>query len=338
VESSVPLPAVVVVESEKNMAIEEVQPRIYRIPSVLGPRRFAQWLVVGDERLLLIDSGVDGTIEEHVTPALRELGRSPADITDVVVTHADVDHYGGNGELRRAAPQARIRSSAEDRPWIESWSVISRDRYGWYRAHRIDYDDATWEWLERAAGPDTPLDGTVTDGERIALGGISVEILALPGHSPGHVGVAHHDSGTMIVMDAVLERGLYTISDELISPPPYSSVEAYRRTIERLRSLRPVRLGTSHYAPIEGESAVTAFLGESAAFVDDLDAAVGAELTAEPRPLEHFWRAADAAVGPFSEMAVELARSVGAHLDNAVDEGRAVTSVDATGHQVWRAS
>ena len=65
----------------------------------------------------------------------------------------------------------------------------------------------------------------------------------------------------------------------------------------------------------------TAFLDASAAFVDDLDAAVTAELAAEPRPLEHFWRAADAAVGPFSEMAVELARSVGAHLDQAVRTG-----------------
>jgi glyoxylase-like metal-dependent hydrolase (beta-lactamase superfamily II) len=317
------------------MAIEQVQPRIFKIPSILGVRRFAQWLVVGDERLLLVDSGIAGTIAEHVTPALREIDRSPADITDVVVSHADVDHYGGNGELRRTAPGARIRSSVEDRPWIESWPVISRERYGWYRGHGLDYDDGTWQWLEQAAGPDTPIDGTVADGETIHLGGITVEVVALPGHSPGHIGVAHHESGTLIVMDAVLERGLYTTSDELISPPPYGSVDAYRGTIERLRSLRPARLGTSHYAPIEGDAAVIAFLDASAAFVDDLDAAVTAELAAAPRPLEHFWHTADAAVGPFSEMAVELARSVGAHLDHAVEHGRAVESHDSEGRRVW---
>ena len=105
------------------------------------------------------------------------------------------------------APQARIRSSAEDRPWIESWSTISGERYGWHRDHRPDYDDGTWQWLEQAAGPDILLDGTIADGETIDLGGIAVEIVALPGHSPGHVGVAHHDSGTLIMMDAVLERG-----------------------------------------------------------------------------------------------------------------------------------
>ena len=156
-------------------------------------------------------------------------------------------------------------------------------------------------------------------------------MVALPGHSPGHVGVVHHESRTAIVMDAVLERGLYTTTDELISQPPYASVSAYRGTIERLRSLGPARLGTSHYAPTEGDAAVAEFLDASAAFVDDLEAAVSAELGAEPRPLEHFWRAADAAVGPFSEMAVELARSVGAHLDQAVDEGRAVRSVGDDG-------
>ena len=320
------------------MAIDEVQPGIYRIASVLGVRRFAQWLVAGDERLLLIDSGVDGTIAEHVAPALRELGRSPGDITDVVISHADVDHYGGNGELRQVAPQARIRSAPQDRAWIESWQTVAAERYGWYRGHGLDYDQATWQWLEQAAGPDTALDGTVSDGETIDLGGISVEVVALPGHSPGHLGVVHHESRTAIVMDAVLERGLYTTADELISPPPYGSVAAYRATIGRLQALRPARLGTSHYAPIEGEDAVNAFLEESAAFVDDLDAAVRAELGREPRPLEAYWQAADAVVGPFSEMAVELARSVGAHLDHAVDERRAVRTELGDGRAAWSAS
>src|SRR5262245_47935226 len=316
--------------------IDQVQPRVYRIPSVLGVRRFAQWLVVGDERLLLVDSGVDGTIEEHVVPALAELGRQPVEITDVVVSHADVDHYGGNAALRRLAPRATIRAAEPDRGWLESWAVISRVRYGWYRGHGLDYDEATWAWLENAAGPDTPLDGTVDDGEVLDLGGIELEIVGLPGHSPGHLGVWHRDSGTAIVMDAVLERGLYTTEDALISPPPYASVPDYRATIERLRGLAPERLGTSHYAPIEGRDDVDAFLDRSTSFVDDLDAAVRAELGAEPMPLEPFWRAADEAVGPFREMAVELARSVAAHLDHAVAEGAAVRHEGNTGPK-WSA-
>jgi glyoxylase-like metal-dependent hydrolase (beta-lactamase superfamily II) len=319
------------------MSVEQVHPRIYRVSSVLGRRRFAQWLVVGDERLLLVDSGIDGTISAHVEPALRELGRSIADVTDVIISHADVDHYGGNSELRRMAPQARIRASAQDRRWIESWEAIARERYGWYRQHGLDYDADTWRWLEAAAGPDTPLDGVVSDRETIDLGGIDVEVVALPGHSPGHLGVVHHASGTAIVMDAVLGKGLYTVEDELISPPPYSSVQAYLGTVERLRGLRLVRLGTSHYGPIESEAAVTAFLDETAAFVHALDGVVRSELTSTPKTLAAFWRAGDAALGPFKEMAVELARSIAAHLDYAVEEGRAVCT-QVGGSAAWAAA
>jgi glyoxylase-like metal-dependent hydrolase (beta-lactamase superfamily II) len=320
------------------VSIQEIQPRIYRIPSVLGPRRFAQWLVTGDDRLLLVDSGVDGTIAEHVVPALAELGHTPAQITDVVISHADVDHYGGDAELRRLAPQARIRAHALDRAQIESWPLIARERYGWYRAHGLDYDEATWQWLQASAGPDTAIDGTVADGEVLDLGGISVEILALPGHSAGHVGVWHAESGTAIVMDAVMERGLYTVDDTIVGPPPYGSVPSYRGTVARLQALGPARLGTSHYPDIEGVPAVQAFLRETAGFVDDLDACVRGELAAQPRPLEHFWRQADANVGPFPEMAVELARSVGAHLDLAVEEGIALRGEGADGRAVWTAA
>lgn len=318
------------------MALEQVADRIYKIPSILGPRRFAQWLVLGDERRLLVDSGVDGTVAEHIEPALASLGLAVTDMTDVIISHADVDHYGGNAALKAAHPAIRIVAHAHDRDWLEHWDVISAERYGWYRGHGLDYDEGTWAWLRDAAGPDTPIDGVVADGDRLDLGGIEVEVVGLPGHSPGHLGVVHRASGTAIVMDAVLERGLYTTSDTIVGPPPYGSVADYRSTIRTLQELAPERLGTSHYAAIEGRTAVDRFLAESAAFVDDLDRVVRERLDATPRPLTDFWAPANEAVGPFPEMAVELARSVGAHLDAAVAAGSALRDDDARPR--WRAA
>lgn len=311
------------------MSIDRIVERIYRIPSVLGPRRFAQWLVVGDERVLLVDSGVDGTIAEHVVPALAEIDLEPQAITDVIISHADVDHYGGDAELRRLAPEATIRCGAADRAWIESWALIGEERYGWYRPYGLDYPEAAWAWLQDAAGPDTPIDGTVADGERIDLGGIEVEIVALPGHTPGHLGVLHRPSGTAIVMDAVMERGLYATDDTIVGPPPYGSVPDYRGTVRRLRELAPERLGTSHYPDIEGREAVDRFLDLTDAFIDDMDAVIRATLAGGPQPLAVFWERANEAVGPFPEMTVELARSVGAHLELAVQEGVAQRHDDA---------
>jgi len=317
------------------VSIEEVQPRIYRISSTLGVRRFAQWLVAGDDRLLLVDTGVHGTAGNVIAPALAELGRQLADVDEVLISHADVDHYGGNAELRRLAPKARLRASAHDRDWLERWEVISRERYGWYRGQGLDYDESTWNWLRDAAGPDTTLDEAIEAGETLDLGAIELEVLGLPGHSPGHLGVWHPPSGTAIVIDAVLERGLYTTAGDLVGPPPYSSVESYRGTIGRLRDLAPERLGTSHYPPIEGRGEVTTFLDASERFVDDLDQCLRSELGPRPQRLEHFWRVADHALGPFAEMAVELARSVGAHLDLAVETGLAVRT-EHQGLTTWR--
>src|SRR5205814_2108185 len=126
---------------------------------------------------------------DDLAPALRELGLAPERLTDVAITHADVDHYGGDAEIRALAPGARLRAHALDRPLIERWEAIARDRYGWYRGHGLDYDRATWDWLAEAAGPDTPLDGELAAGERIDLGGLALEVLHLPGHSLGHVGL-----------------------------------------------------------------------------------------------------------------------------------------------------
>ncbi len=316
--------------------VEQVADGIYRIPSILGIRRFAQWLVVGDE-VLLIDTGIDGTISEHVMPALATLGIAPERVTQAVISHADVDHYGGDAEVHALLPNCAIRASTHDRRWLEQWSVISAERYGWYLQHGIDYAPEMLAWLHNAAGPDTPIDGVVTAGEVIELGGIDVEVLALPGHSPGHVGVHHAPSGTAIVMDAVLERGLYSTDDRLISPPPYGSVVDYRSTAERIRALNPQRLGTSHYAPTEGADAVNAFLDATVAFVDDLDACIVGRLSPTPTPLEDYWRHADETIGPFPEMSLELARSVGAHLEDLEVRGCATRTV-VIGRPAWSQS
>ena len=291
--------------------IDEVQPRIYRIPSVLGPRRFAQWLVVGDDRLLLIDSGVDGTIEEHVEPALPEIGRSAGG------DHRRRHLARGRRPLRRqrgAAPDGSWRAP-DPRPGPSADRVVGDDRsrsgtagtaartrlrrghVGVARARRRSRHPDRRHRVRRRR-----LDlGGITRRDRRAARSLARASRRRPRR------VRHGDRDGRGAWSSASTRRRTSGSARRRtgrSPP-------YRGTVQRLRALGPARLGTSHYAPIEGRDAVTAFLDGTARFVDELDAAVRAELGPEPRPLEHYWRTADAAIGPFSEMAVELARSVG---------------------------
>ena len=138
----------------------EVAPGIHRIESVLGPRPFSQYLL-GDERSLLVDTGVKETPAEVILPFLDGLRPD-----FVLNSHADVDHYGGNAAIREAAPEALFLAHARDVPWIESADTIMRERYGWYAEYGLPYEPDVFAWLRDAIGPDLSIDVHLQGGEK----------------------------------------------------------------------------------------------------------------------------------------------------------------------------
>src|SRR5918997_1606110 len=75
---------------------------ILRIESVLGPRPFSQYLL-RDEQTLLVDTGINSTPEEVILPWFEANGLKIRDLAYVLISHADVDHCGGNSAIKRAA-------------------------------------------------------------------------------------------------------------------------------------------------------------------------------------------------------------------------------------------
>jgi glyoxylase-like metal-dependent hydrolase (beta-lactamase superfamily II) len=315
----------------------EIVPGIHRIESILGPRPFSQYLLRG-ERTLLVDTGIISTPAEVILPFFAARGLDPADLDVVLISHADVDHFGGNAAIREAAPRAIFCAHALDAAWIGDRERILRERYGWYAAHgpEADYDEATKAWLREAMGPDVPVDLALQGGERFRLGpDLQVEVLHLPGHSPGHVGLWHEASGTAIVTDAALGGGLLNMEGTVIHPPPYFDVAAYEATIAKLQGLRPQRLLTAHYAPIEGEQ-VTTFLRESAAFVERTRVAVEDSVRrAGTATLGGLLTELSPELGPFTSMPNELGGPLRAHLAELVSAGK-VEQLDGATPPEWR--
>jgi glyoxylase-like metal-dependent hydrolase (beta-lactamase superfamily II) len=296
----------------------EVAPGIHRIESILGPRPFSQYLL-RDERSLLFDTGVKETPAEVILPFLD--GLQP----DLVLnSHADVDHYGGNAAIKKAAPKAIFLAHELDVPWIESADAIMRERYGWYAEHGLAYDPDPFAWLRNAIGPDTPVDVHLRAGERIRLGPrLTVEVLHLPGHTAGHIGLWDPASRTAVVMDAVMGRGLLDMDGNVIHPPPYFDVAGYLGAAQTLKALRPQRLLTAHYDVIEGED-VDRFLADTVAFVEDAGRLVAEALADRGAlTLPEVLELGDPRLGPFTSMPNELAGSLRAHLRQLVQEERA---------------
>ncbi len=126
-------------------------------------------LVRDGDRVVLIDTGngPGATPPGHLLTSLQAAGVSPAQITDVLISHAHGDHVGGlvgtDGAL--AFPNATIRMSAAE------W----------------DYAKAGAE--AAGAGPllaaITPKVETFEPGAQVTP---SITAVALQGHTPGHTG------------------------------------------------------------------------------------------------------------------------------------------------------
>jgi glyoxylase-like metal-dependent hydrolase (beta-lactamase superfamily II) len=289
----------------------EVAPGIHRIESSLGERFMAQYLLAGDARRLLVDTGMQDTPAGALRPYLESIGLELASIDDVLISHADLDHSGGNRALRELHPRARFACHELDRRWIESNDAMVSENYLWQVAYGFEApDEAGRQELLELCGGDAPIDEGLRGGETLRLAdGWRVEILHLPGHTHGHLGIWDPRSRAAIVVDAVLERGIYADDGRLLIPPRIYDLEGYRRTIATLRALEPELLLTAHY-PVMDAGEAQAFLDRSLAFTVEVEQAVQAERAAGTSGLLELTRKLDARFGPYPEFADELAAIV----------------------------
>jgi len=284
----------------------EVARGIHRVEGDLGERYVCQYLLVGEERTLLVDTGLREMPRTVIAPYLD--GR-PVD--DVLISHADVDHCGGNVAMRELAPGARFLCGEADRAWIESNAAMLAGNYRWYEAYGFGPSAEDVAFLEHELGGDAPIDVGLQGGETLRLGaGRELEVLALPGHTLGHLGLWDAETGAAIVIDAVLADGVYDRAGNRLIPPRYYDAGAYEATIRRLRALDPELLLTAHYDVME-RAAAREFLDRSLEFVREVRAAVRASRTTSLRELT---AEVDVAVGPFPAFTHELGASVRAHL------------------------
>jgi glyoxylase-like metal-dependent hydrolase (beta-lactamase superfamily II) len=289
----------------------EVAPGIHRIESSLGARFMAQYLLVGEARRLLVDTGMPDTPAGALRPYLESIGLGLDAVDDVLISHADLDHSGGNRALRALHPRARFACHELDRHWIESNHAMVSENYLWHEPHGFEGpDEAGRRELLAMCGGDAPIDEGLQGGETLRLGDDwRVEILHLPGHTFGHLGVWDPRSRAAIVIDAVLERGIYGNDGTLLIPPRIYDLAGYRRTIERVKALEPELLLTAHY-PVMDAGEARAFLDRSLAFTVDVEQAVQTERASGTSGLLELTRLMDARFGPYPEFANELAALV----------------------------
>jgi glyoxylase-like metal-dependent hydrolase (beta-lactamase superfamily II) len=217
------------------MRLEEAMPQVFRVAA-----KGASVFLLSDERITLIDAGMRGS-GRRILRAVKEIGRSPEDIAQVIVTHYHYDHIGGLAELRRET-SARTAAHRAEAPFI------SGDMRLPFPIRRRVLA-AVLEPLATAFGfkpRPVPVDIILDDGDELpALGGMRV--VHCPGHTPGHIVLHFPRRGLLIVGDALQAPG------GRLTPPAAAVTEdmaAARRSIARMAELDVEVICFSHFRPL----------------------------------------------------------------------------------------
>lgn len=294
--------------------LSEVVPGVHRLDTAVTGTNMplALYLVGGgSDEWLLTDTGCRDQVSSLVLPALAGLAPA-ARVGTGVICHAHADHFGGNAELLAANPGCRLLAHEADAAWARDPDWHIADAYGALAPDFVT-SEADRAWLRGLLGPPTPV-GAVRDGDVVAVGSRRLEVVHLPGHSPGHIGLWDEGEGLLLASDAVLGDGQYA-GGELAGVPSYLDVGWYLGSIERIRRLAPRVLATAHFPVMRGAE-VAAFLDLSERFVAGLAAGVEAALGGgEPRSLASVTAGAMRAVAPTLAPSYTAALSVRAHLE-----------------------
>jgi glyoxylase-like metal-dependent hydrolase (beta-lactamase superfamily II) len=190
------------------------------------------WHVRGRERDLVIDSSLG------LRPLRHLVEREMSGPVLAIATHAHGDHVGGLHEFDQRAihrAESDVVAHANDMP-LDSASYPP-SVLGPYEAAGYDIPELFVDavpagppiamTVEIAAAPATWL---LEDGDVVDLGDRAFEVLHLPGHSPGSIGLWDEATGVLFSGDAVYDGPLL---DELTG----SDIDQYLATMRRLRDL-----------------------------------------------------------------------------------------------------
>lgn len=295
---------------------------VHRIDTPLGDRVCSVVLFVGGDCAVLYDTGVDGTVSEYVVPYLARLGVSPQGVHHIVISHCDVDHFGGVCDAHDCLPSARIAAHEMDADAIGDYDVYERDRArGFIEPYGVDEDPEVLAWA-RSVTCSRPVDDVLHGGESIDIGGRTLDVLHVPGHSRGHLAIFDRTEGVLAIADAALGRHVPLADGRAAFPPTYRYLDDYRTSISLMSTLGAAQVLAAH-EPTFSRPAAAEFFTASLQFTGRLDKAVFRVLAASPATLAEVLAQVNGSVGdwPVAGTAKALAFPVAAHLERGVAHG-----------------
>ena len=151
-------------------------------------------MLIAEEELTLIDTGLRGSARRIVN-FIRRLGRSPEEISLIIITHNHLDHAGGLAELKRYTPAKVVLHKADisdDESQLPSPPI----------AGKLLRIPPFSRFKPLIYVQPNQVDIQVEGGEVFSpLGGL--EVIHTPGHTPGSISLFSPKKRLLMVGDAL---------------------------------------------------------------------------------------------------------------------------------------
>ncbi|WP_223693728.1 MBL fold metallo-hydrolase [Leifsonia poae] len=177
-------------------------PSLHRV----GNDIVAAYLVEDETGVTVIDAGLTGHWHD-LTRELETMGRTPADIRGLILTHGDTDHIGFAQKLHdefgvplyiHEADAARAQGKEKSSGSFGKYSLGATIGF---LAYTIRKGGMRNHYLTEVR--------TVKDGDELGLPG-RPRIVGMPGHSPGSIAVFVPSVDAVFVGDALTTRNVLT--------------------------------------------------------------------------------------------------------------------------------
>lgn len=180
--------------------------------------RFVFAYIIFGDQICLIDCGVAGS-EVIILEYIKQAGRDPQEIAQIVFTHSHADHIGGGPALKKQTG-CKVAAHIDAKPWIEDV-----DRQYAERPIGNFYD---------LIGGSIEIESGLRDGDQLDLGdGRTLEIFHTPGHSKGSISILYNKDKALFTGDAVPKPE---------TVPIYEDVATSIESIKKLKQIEGLKI------------------------------------------------------------------------------------------------
>jgi glyoxylase-like metal-dependent hydrolase (beta-lactamase superfamily II) len=229
---------------------------------MLGSNEYPLYFVQSEGETAVFEGGV-GSMGPLVLEQMDELGIDRASVRQLLVPHAHPDHVMAVPLLREALPGLTVVGSEPAAAVLANEKAVS---------FFVGIDEGLtasllkmgvireWHRPRPLAEKKIAVDRVVQEGDTIAVGRLSFNVLRTPGHSDDSLSFHEPDRRLLFVSDAA---GYYMPDLDAWWPDYFTGYREYLESIERLAALGAEVLCLGHRAAVTGADQVKAHFERS---------------------------------------------------------------------------